>query len=599
MSSASRRAERRSRRGTWRRFIRVYRSVKIPWALLAVSLIVGIVAAQVQIWLAPFTAQIARGDLALETLLPGLIGLTCGTIALSLIRNLSDLYAQERVTRNVRSRVWHRLLHAPLSAIDEQNGSELVSRVTNDPRQSGQPLFALAAAGPSLWGLVGATVAMAQANSTLTQLYLTIIPLTVVLFWLVGVTQFYAQRLIMQAWGTMTGFFTERLGMIRALRAASSDQHELAEGTRAIDRMFRAGVVQVLLQTLQTLTGSVISNASLLIVFVGGAYFVRQGEMPQEDLSLFYALAGTAMPFLFELLTQYQLVKGAQGFMDKIGHVIELPREDTAPGPESPRADADLRLQSVSFGYHDREVLHDVTVTIPAGKHTTVIGTNGSGKSTLIKLLQRQYEPSSGSILLGDTPASRISLGDWRRSTALVPQNPSLLSGTVRENIAFGDEDMDASGVETAARDAGAWEFISQHSRGLDLEVGEEGEKLSSGQRQRVALARALATDPQRLLLDEAGSALDGRARHAIDDVVQERMTGRMVVSVSHRVCEAHRADNIIVMREGTVVAAGPHEELVRHCAHYRDLLAADQPAGAGRVTGTRSESSPEGSSPR
>lgn len=565
--------------GRWRRFVNIYRSIRVPWVLLFATLGLGILGAQVVLWIAPLTARIGRGDFTTGGLVPAFIGLTVAGICITLARALTDLYAQTIVTRRVQEVVWAKLLRAPMAVIDREKGSELVSRVTNDPLKANDTLYALFAVWTSLFGFGGALLAMAQANATLSLLFLVIVPIAVLTFWVVGVTEFIAQRKIMRAWGTMTGFFAERLGMFTAIKALGADDAEITAGDKAIDKMFHAGIVQALLMAVQTLMGSVVTKAATLIVFVGGAAFVRSGELTQEDLTLYWALVGAALPFLFEILTHYQMVKGAQGFTEKIGRVLELPQEDTRTGLDMPLEGGDLRLDGVTFGYGGRPVLTDVSVTIPHGKTTAIVGTNGSGKSTMLKLLQRVYEPDAGVIRYGETPIRDIALDTWRRSIGTVAQSTALLSGSVRENIAFGDLTAPQERVEWAAGIADAREFIDADPRGYDMPVGEGGDKLSGGQRQRIAIARALVPDPTVLILDEAGSALDRRTNARVDAALRAETTERTVVLVTHRPSSLADADQIIVLNKGRVEAVGRHDDLVRDSRTYRRLVQADSPA--------------------
>lgn len=565
------------RRPSWRRFIEIYRPIRIPWVLLTVYFALGILAAQVTLWIAPLFARITRGDFTAADLVPSFIGLTIGSIVVVFGRQLAEIFASGRVERNLRSRVWERLIHAPSRIFDRRNAPEQVSRVTNDPRGATAALLALAAVWSSLYGFIGAVIAMTQANAVMGLLFVLTAPVTALLFWFVGYTEFVIQRRLMRAWGTMTAFFGEHLNMLKSLKMLGIEPAEKAAGDRAIDSMFRAGIVQAFLRAAQTLAGSVVQTLVTVLVFVGGAAFVRSGDLAQNDLVLFNALAGAAMPFLFEILAHYQAVKGAQGFTQNLGEVLRLPEEETAAGSSMPREPREIRLDHVSFSYTDRDVLRDVSAVIPAGKVTAIVGTNGSGKSTLLRLLQRIYEPSSGTIRLGRRPVHDFALEAWRKAVAIVPQNAPVLSGTVRDNIAFCDLDLSDEDVRRASEVGSADEFIDVHPDGYQMRVGENGSTLSGGQRQRISIARAVAAQPQYLLLDEASSALDSRTDARIDAALTKAGRGKTVVVVSHRLSTVADADQIIVLRDGCVEATGRHSELLGTSPTYRELADAEE----------------------
>lgn len=567
----------RKKAGSWRRFVNLYRSIKVPWHLYVTSLFLGILAAQLTIWLAPFSAKVAQGQFEAADVVPMFLLISLLIVIVRAVQGVTDLYAGVKVERNLQTRVWGRLLRAPLRILDREHTSDLVARVTVDPLTASNALFALTAVWTSLYGFVGAVVAMTEANGTLTLIFLVMIPVTVLVFWLVGVTQYYSQNKLVHAWGALTGFFSEHLGAFKAMRLIGAHDHEIRVGNKQIDRMFRAGLIVVGITELQVLLGAVITNASLLVVFVGGAAFVRDGQMSQDDLVLFYSLSLVALPFLFEILTQYSLVKGTQGFTEQIGRVLDMPQEETSEGTLAPAQVRDLTFDDVSFRYDDdTEVLRNASFTIPGGQFTAIVGPNGSGKSTLLKLLQRVYEPSQGEIRAGEDSIARMSLGSWRESIATVEQESALLSGSVASNISFSDERATRDQVEAAARTAEAHEFIAAHPAGYSAEVGENGERLSGGQRQRVAIARALLADPQILLLDEASSALDRRTDALVDESVKAAMAGRTVVVVSHRLSTIAHADQIVVVSDGEIAAVGKHDYLLEHCTVYRELIASE-----------------------
>lgn len=578
------RREKSDRRGAWRRFLAIYRSIRVPWLLYLASLLAGVFASQITLWLAPLTATINRGDFTSATLVPAFVGLTLGSIAVSVTVNMTTAYANSRVERRLRSRVWRKLLRAPSGVIEKSDPPELVSRVMNDPPQMGNALYSLFAAVPSLWGFVGAVIGIAGANAQLSLIFLTIVPVTVIVFWMVGLLQFTAQRVLMDGWGRITGTFTELMGVFGPLKSLENKATVRQAGESAISKMFRAGVLSEALTTAQTLGGSVISNAATIIVFAGGALYVRRGELAQQNLSLYYQLVMTAMPFLFELLTEYQNIKGSQGFGTRLGHVVELPEEDDEQGRPTPDGPIELRFRNVSYAYGDHDALHEVSFRAPAGSTTAIVGANGSGKSTALKLLRRIYDPRSGTIELGTGEnIQELSLRSWRNRVSVVPQGADLTSGSIRENIAFADLDAPMAQVERAGDLAGAQEFITEHPLGYAREVGEGGSHLSGGQRQRVAIARALLPDRSVLLMDEADSALDDSTAAAVYRTVREVTQGRTVVLISHRPAAISCADHVVLLHGGRVSAEGTHDELLASNAEYRGLI---QP-GAAPSSGT------------
>jgi ATP-binding cassette subfamily B protein len=233
----------------------------------------------------------------------------------------------------------------------------------------------------------------------------------------------------------------------------------------------------------------------------------------------------------------------------------------------------DLELQGVTFAYQDYQpVLQNLSLTIPAGKTTAIVGSTGSGKSTLVKLLLRFYEIQAGTIYLDGTDIREIQLGDLRRSMGLVSQDVFLFHGTVRDNIAYGKADATVDEIVTAAETAEAHRFILNLPYGYDTIVGERGQKLSGGQRQRLAIARAVLKNPPILILDEATSAVDNETGAAIVRSLDRITQNRTTIAIAHRLSTIRHADWIYVLEKGQIIEQGLHEDLLCKQGVYAGL---------------------------
>jgi ATP-binding cassette subfamily B protein len=224
----------------------------------------------------------------------------------------------------------------------------------------------------------------------------------------------------------------------------------------------------------------------------------------------------------------------------------------------------EIILKDVYFSYPNRTpVLTNLSLTIPAGKTTAIVGSTGSGKSTLVKLLLRLYEIQSGAILLDGADLRDLNLAALRRCVGLVSQDVFLFHGTVRENIAYGSPGATLAEIEAAAQIAEAQDFIDHLPQGYDTIVGERGQKLSGGQRQRLAIARAILKNPPMLILDEATSAVDNETEAAIVRSLEKITQNRTTIAIAHRLSTIRNADQIYVLERGQIVEAGTHEDLL------------------------------------
>jgi ABC-type multidrug transport system fused ATPase/permease subunit len=296
---------------------------------------------------------------------------------------------------------------------------------------------------------------------------------------------------------------------------------------------------------------------------------VAQGDLILADLLtfIFYtAFIGGSVGGLGDIYAQLQKTIGAS---DRILEILGDPSEIdlTRDSSVSAVTFGQIKVQDLEFSYPSRpsvQIIKGINFTIEPGQKVAIVGTSGTGKSTLAQLLMRFYEPSSGSISLGDRAIADIDITDWRKMVALVPQEVLLFGGTIRENIAYGKPGATQEEIESAAELAYAKEFVESFPEKWDTMVGERGVKLSGGQRQRIAIARAILKNPKFLLLDEATSALDSESEKWVQSALEELMKNRTSLIIAHRLSTIRSADLIIVMEEGKIVESGSHEDLMK-----------------------------------
>jgi ATP-binding cassette subfamily B protein len=268
----------------------------------------------------------------------------------------------------------------------------------------------------------------------------------------------------------------------------------------------------------------------------------------------------------------------AAGAMERIGELLAERAEivDPAQPTALPRPmRGSLRFDSVSFHYPtrpDTAALNDFTLNIQPGETVALVGPSGAGKSTVFAMLLRFYDPQSGRISIDGIDLRAATLADLRGTIALVPQETVIFAGSAADNIRFGRQDASDDEVRAAARAAEAHDFISALDNGYDAELGERGVRLSGGQRQRIAIARAILRDAPLLLLDEATSALDAQSEAAIQQALERLEKGRTTLVIAHRLATVQRADRIVVMDGGRIVAQGTHESLLAEGGLYAEL---------------------------
>ncbi len=319
-------------------------------------------------------------------------------------------------------------------------------------------------------------------------------------------------------------------------------------------------------------------GAIVFIVWQG--LLMTQGAHPELSKEGFYQfvlftiMMGASVGSLPDLYANIQKAIGAtENLMDIVNGQSEL---DLHPGTKKNKITGEIEFKDVKFSYpqrNDMEVLKSVSFNIQPNQTFAIVGASGSGKTTITNLLLGFYKSDDGQVLVDGVSVSDYDLNHLRENMAIVPQEVMLFSGTIQENIRFGQTDATDEQVVLAAQQANAWEFIESFPDGMQTEVGDRGIQLSGGQKQRVAIARALLKNPSILILDEATSALDSESEKLVQDALQNLMKNRTSLVIAHRLATIRKADKILVMQNGAIVETGTHQELMQLKGNYANLV--------------------------
>jgi ATP-binding cassette subfamily B protein len=319
----------------------------------------------------------------------------------------------------------------------------------------------------------------------------------------------------------------------------------------------------------------VIGQAALL--FIGGT-MVRDGTLTVGELIAFIFYLNSFFLPIQQLVQQYNLYQQGRAAIVKLNELLStIPSVEEAEHAETlPPIDGDIVFEGVTFGYDPAvPVLRDVDLHIAAGETMSFVGATGAGKSTIAKLVTRFYDPTGGRVLIDGHDLRDVTIRSLRRQLGVVPQEPFLFAGTLRDNIAFARPDATDEEIWEAVHRVGLTEFTERLPEGLDTPVHERGVSLASGERQLLALARAFLASPRVLVLDEATSNLDLQSETLVEAGLDAVLEGRTAIIVAHRLSTAMRADRIAVVDDGCIVELGSHRELVAKGGRYAEMYAA------------------------
>ena len=371
-------------------------------------------------------------------------------------------------------------------------------------------------------------------------------------------------------------FLVESVTAVQTLKAMAVEPQMQTRWENQLAGYVRSGFDAAKLGIIGQQAIQLVNKMSSAIILYLGAKLVIGGELTVGQLVAFNMFAGhVSQPILrmSHLWQQFQQVRVA---VARLGDILNSPTERSTKASQSalPAIKGDIEFDGVGFRYvpGGREILRDVSLTIPSGQIVGIVGSSGSGKSTLAKLVQRLYVPEAGRVLVDGVDLTMVDPAWLRRQVGVVQQENILFNRTVRDNIALADVGMPMERVVKAAELAGAHDFILELPEGYDTQIDERGGNLSGGQRQRIAIARALAINPAVLVFDEATSALDAESDAAITANMPKISEGRTVLIIAHRLSTLRSANRIVTMENGKVIEDGTHDELMQSNGRYAML---------------------------
>ena len=485
----------------------------------------------------------------------------------------------ERVVADIRSTVYNKVIGMSPAFYERIMTGEVLSRLTTDTTLIQSVIgSSVSVALRNVLMLIGGLIFMLFTSFKLTGLVLLIVPAVIVPIIVLGRRVRTLSRESQDRIAESSGAASETLLAAQTVQAYTHEAQSRIDFGKMTERAFDAAKTRVFNRSLMTVIVIFLIFTGIVGVLWVGASDVRAGAMSPGELVQFLIYAIMVAGAVASLSEVWGALQSAAGATERLNEL--LTSDDPILDPLDPvqvpsLVNGHIKLDSVTFHYPARpsiRALDNLNLEVKPGETVALVGPSGAGKTTIFQLLLRFFDPSDGKITLDGVALDTMAREEMRKAFALVPQEPVIFATTARENIRFGRPTATDAEVEQAAKASAAHEFLEKLPDGYDSEVGERGIMLSGGQKQRIAIARAILRDAPILLLDEATSALDAASEQAVQKAVETLSQDRTTIIIAHRLATVKKADRIVVLDEGRVVASGTHDALVSEGGLYANL---------------------------
>jgi len=485
----------------------------------------------------------------------------------------------ERLVADLRAEVYARVMALSPGFFELTRTGEVLSRLTSDTAVIQTVISAsMSQALRNLLLLIGGLALLIVTNPKLTSLILIVVPVVVVPIVVIGRRVRRLSRLAQDRMGALGGHAEETLNAVRTVQAFAQEARERRRFRELVEQAFGAAIGHAWARaSLAACVITLVFGAIVVVLWIGGQD-VLAGRITGGQLAafVFYAtVVASAAGALSEIGGDLQRAAGAT---ERLFELLDTRPEITAPATPaalpSPVRGA-LRFEHLSFAYPahpEQAVLHDFDAAVAPGETVALVGPSGAGKSSVFQLLMRFYDPTAGRVCFDGIDLRALEPAAFRARIGLVPQEPMIFSANAWDNIRYGRPEASDDEVHAAAAAAAVTEFIERLPEGFESFLGEKGVRLSGGQRQRIAIARAILRAPAVLLLDEATSSLDAESERLVQEALERLRRGRTTLIIAHRLATVLKADRILVMDGGRLIATGTHRELIEQSELYARL---------------------------
>ena len=482
----------------------------------------------------------------------------------------------QKVSYNLRKSISEKINKLPLNYYDKKTNGEVLSRVTNDIDAISQNLNQiLSQMITSATTLIGVLIMMLSISVTMTLVSLIVIPLSLVMIMLVvkkSQKHFRAQQ---EYLGHTNGHIEEMYSGHNIMKAFNGEEKAIEEFDKLSDTLYNSAWKSQFLSGMMMPIMTFIGNLGYVIVAIMGGFLAIRNKIQVGDILAFIQYVRSFMQPIAQTAQIANVMQQTAAAAERVFEFLEEEEvvEDVKDPISTEGIEGAVEFEHVRFGYNeDKIIINDFSINIKPGQKVAIVGPTGAGKTTIVKLLMRFYELNGGKILIDGHDYRDFTRNDLRKIFGMVLQDTWLFNGSIMENIRYGRLDASDEEVIEAAKLAHAHHFIKTLADGYNMEINEEADNISQGQKQLLTIARAILSDPKILILDEATSSVDTRTEVLIQQAMENLMEGRTSFIIAHRLSTIKNADVILVMKDGDIVEQGTHEELLKSKGFYSEL---------------------------
>lgn len=562
----------KQKKGTWKRFIKLFPKCRLPWIFVIVYIVIDVVGINIGISETDYTAQLFAGDTSAALVTKLIAVLIINILSSNLVVFVGGV-TSARINRNMRGVLLNKVMRLPMSFFKDENPREAIYRIVQNAMVIDStlmfvilPLFTAAYTAVSIFGRVF------KHDWRLSVILLAFIPLQILVAFVFGrLNRSIGERSSSLNAGLMQKL-SELITNIPLAKAFAKEQKETEKGEEIVSGLYKVSVKSSWLSQFKDLSQTALDLLQSIVIVAVGILLLRNEIITKRAWISFFMFSSLFSGAISNFMIYWNNLKSIQGGADRVAEIMDAP-EENFKGEPCEALKGDIRLEHISFGYEEEKpVLTDVSCEFKDNAVTALLGVSGCGKTTLINLLTRLYIPQEGSITVSGESVHNFALNDYRSQFVMVSQNSMMFSGSIRENVCYGNGDVSEEAFVEALKRAGAYDFVMSFPDGADTRLEEYGNNLSGGQRQRLAVARALLSDAHYLILDEPAASMDAIAAAELMEVLRNVSKNRCMIIIAHTASVLSLADRAVIIENGVVTAQGDTSEVEKTSGFLREF---------------------------